>query len=319
MQRATFLGALVLGNVALAAAGMAAGFVVDRGGQLVNYSNPGFMATYGIVFTQLWVLALFTAFYDPRHRPTRWLAILLALSLFTAAFYGAHWGLYADHVYAIPWLRDRDSDYLLIAGFMQRTIFSIPAIFVSLALIILIQSVCWPLRSALGWQISMDERPTASSRQFGMTNLLAWLGFFSAFFYLVTLFRDNSLFYAAVLICVVGMAASLPVAVAWTFLLKCRRVRIMHVIFLALGIALLCFLENEAIFIVNQRAVMAGARAAVAPFWMPLLVSFNCAAGLTALINLLVLRGAGARLQSLPPKQHAVPTQGREQPAMRTA
>jgi hypothetical protein len=209
--------------------------------------------------------------------------------------------MYVDHVYADPKLGTRDVDSMLIMEFLLQAEFAIPSVFVILALILLIQSLCWPLRAALGWQITIGDERHPRGRRFGMSNMLAWIGFFAVFFYLVILFRDNPLFFVVVAIGIIGTVVTLPVVAGWLFLLGRRRVTFLLALICAAAMALLGYLENEAALYAQQQIVLAGGRLPPPPLriWAPQIVPFNGAAAVTAFVNLLVLRYGGVRLRSV--------------------
>jgi hypothetical protein len=286
------LWSLVAGNLIALVTLIFLAFFAIRSAPGLPFVDWVFVLAGGMAFSQVLLLALWTAFYDPKW-PVRWLAIsailLLAdLCVVVEFFTLIQWhyeGLYGS----LPWAGGVAYELSVTAAGVS--------LIVALGLTMFLHASCWPLRSMLGWRIEFAgaEQRSDSARQFSIGQLFAWVGFFGVLFFLLRSLLIEQWFLGPIAFCAIGSVAAAVNVLPWFLLLwfgslKKRQLLLFGLIFG--GSLLLTWLENEVTAFLNWNfglmiRVVFGQYAA-----------FNFSAAGVAALNLLILRAAGARLRS---------------------
>ncbi|MGI8978037.1 MAG: hypothetical protein ACR2FY_02305 [Pirellulaceae bacterium] len=254
----------------------------------------GFAAAGGMAFAQVLLLALWTAFYDPKW-PVRWLAIsaILLVADYCAVVELSlliHW--HYERLYASSSLGWVDG----IAYQLSITTGGV-ALIVALGLTMFLHASCWPLRSMLGWRIEFAgaERRPDSARQFSIVQLFAWVGFFGVFFFLLRSLLVEQWFLGPILLCAIGSVAAAVSVLPWFVLLRFDRLRTRQFLLLGLilgGSLLLTWIEKEV------TGYMTGAPPLMGPSFFAEYAAFNLTVTGVAALNLFILRACGARIRS---------------------
>ena len=292
LRSAAVLWSLVAGNLAALLLLIFLAFFAIRLAPGLPFVHWVFVAAGGMAFSQVLLLALWTAFYDPKW-PVRWLAIsaiLLMADLCVVVEFSTliHW--HYDNLYGPAGWTDG------IAYELSVTAAGVSLI-VALGLTMFLHASCWPLRSMLGWRIEFAdaERRGASARQFSILQLFAWVGFFGVLFFLLRSLLIEQWFLGPISLCALGSVAAAVNVLPWFLLLrleclKTRRLLLFGLIFG--GSLILTWLENELTAFLNWNFGF------MVPIVFGQYAAFNFAAAAVAALNLFILRASGARIRS---------------------
>lgn len=266
--------------------------------------NSGLLALAGIGSTQLLILALVTAFHDPRLPASRWLSI--AAILFGSSTLFAIEGAITQFLMmrsfgwsASPSWQD---DFLVM---LYLSTMATAALFAGgMALILIIHIGAWPLRTMLGWRLVKTGELDASrtARQFGITHLLAWVGLSACLLWLLRTAVGSAETLVPLLAVLAFVAVSLLFVLPWTYLLFVSKVKLWPFVVGFAAVAALSYLAQEAISQFNFSQI-SGSKTVAGAFLLPSLQmtefgAFGGFATLAAMLNSLMLRRLGFRFQS---------------------
>ncbi len=272
--------------------------------------SPGLLALAGICSSQLLILAMVTALHDPQWPVSRWLsiaAILLSVSALFAIV--TSFTMYSIHgsIGWFDWPSWQDSFLVMLYYFGAATTGILAG---GMALILVIHISVWPLRTMLGWRLvrngELDVSRTA--RQFGITHLMAWVGLFAALLWLLRTAAGAGETLVPLLAVLGFVAVSLLFVLPWTYLLSVSKVTLWPFVVGFATVAALSFLAQEAIAQFNFSQV-SGSKSVAGALLLPSLqmaefAAYGGTATLAAMLNFLMLRRMGFRLQSF--KAHSL-------------
>ena len=296
-RSAAVLWSLVAGNLAaLVLFIFLAFFAIPPKAFGIIFDHWVFAGAGGMAFAQVLLLALWTAFYDPKW-PVRWLAIaailLVADLCVVVEFSGLiHW--HYDNLFGrsdVSWVDGLAYELSITAAGVSLV--------VALGLTMFLHASCWPLRSMLGWRIEFAgaEQRSDSARQFSIVQLFAWVGFFAIFFFLVRSLLVEQWFLGPILLCAIGSLAAAVNVLPWFVLLRFQRLRTRQFLLLGLifvGSLLLTWIEKEVMAFINGDSTTR----LMVPNLFPQFAAFNLTAAAVAALNLFILRASGARIRS---------------------
>ena len=300
MRKHVCLLLLVLANILPAALILILAILIDYR-RFNPLFNPGYFALAGIVSAQILILAIFTAFHDPRLPASRWLSI-------AAILFGA-FILLAIESSCTHYLLQRRFDWTSSGGREFLVILYLSTMVASailagcVAFILVLHIVAWPLRTMLGWRLIRKGEPDASrtARQFGITHLLAWVGLFASLLWLLkTSAGAPETLYS--LLAVLGlMAVSMLLVLPWTYLLVKEKIKLWPVFVAFLGVAALSYAAEVATFQFNMFQI--NSRSAANSFLLPSfqILEYGSLSGLAmlaAVLNYFALRKMGFRFRA---------------------
>jgi hypothetical protein len=304
MRKSISLGLLVLANIL---AMMLFLFPATAGDYFWRGSafDPGKSAFAGLAASQLIVLAIMTAFYDPRLPAARWsvIAAILFCSLTILALESAVvrslvelWRGWIGSSILFRW---RVQEHLFGTAGIASILLA-----ASVALILIFHILTWPLRTTFGWRLVRigDPESLENSRQFRITHLLAWVGFSAALMWLLTTAAaaDNLAFAILGLLMLAGI--SLLFMVPWLYLLRRKNVRFWPLAASLTAFAALCYVAQEGISqfnfyqLTNSKSVAAALT--LPSFQFLELFGFVGTITLTTFSNLFALRKMGFRFHA---------------------
>jgi hypothetical protein len=297
LRSAAVLWSLVAGNLAaLLLYIFLAFFAIPPKAFGMLFDHWVFAGAGGMAFAQVLLLALWTAFYDPKW-PVRWLAIaaiLLVADLCVVVEFSTliHW--HYDNYFGrsdVSWVDGHAYQLSVTAAGVSLV--------VALGLTMFLHASCWPLRSMLGWRIEFAgaRQRSDSARQFSIVQLFAWVGFFAIFFFLLRSLLVEQWFLGPILLCSIGSVAAAVNVLPWFVLLRFQRLRTRQFLLLGLimvGSLLLTWIEKEVTAFLNGGS----ATRLMVPNFFPQFAAFNLTAAGVAALNLFILRVSGARLRS---------------------
>jgi hypothetical protein len=272
--------------------------------------NPGYFAAAGIISAQVLILAIFTAFHDPRWPPLRWLSIaatlFISFTLFAVELACTHY-LLQRRIGYIPAGTDRLLQLLYLCMIATAAVLA-----GCVAWILLLHIAAWPLRAMLGLRLIRRGEPDASStaRQFGITQLMAWVGLFAALLWLLKTAAGapESLY---PLLAILGViTASMFLVLPWTYFLFKEKIRLWPILVAFLGVAALSYAAEVTALQFNMFQI--SGRSAASTFLLPSFqtLEFGCFGGLAmlaAVLNFFALRRMGFRFQRAKAKASAPP------------
>ena len=301
MRKHVCLLLLVSANILLAALILLIATLLDYVRMFTPPFNPGYFGLAGIVSAQILILATFTAFHDPRRPASRWLSIAAilfgAFALFAVESSGTHYLVQQR----FGWTSSGWPGYVFIL--YLSTVVAAAILAGCVAFILVLHIVAWPLRTMLGWRLIRKGEPDASrnARQFGITNLLAWVGLFASLLWLLkTAAGAPETLYS--LLAVLGlMTVSMLLVLPWTYLLVKEKVKLWPVFVSILGVAALSYAADVATFQFNMFQI--NGRSAANSFLLPSFQileygSFSGLAMLAAVLNFFALRKMGFRFRT---------------------
>jgi hypothetical protein len=266
--------------------------------------NSGLIALAGIGSAQLLILAMVTAFHDPRLPASRWLSI--AAILFGSAALFAIEGAITQYgmMRSFGWSSSPSwqDDFLVM---LYVSTMATSAIFAGgMALILVIHICAWPLRTMWGWRLVRSGELDASrtARQFGITHLLAWVGLCACLLWLLRTAAGAAETLLPLLAVLAFVAVSLLFVLPWTYLLFVSKVKLWPFVVGFAAIPVLSYVAQEAIAQFNFSQI-SNSKTVASAFLLPSLQitelgAFGCTATLAAAVNFLMLRRLGFRFQS---------------------
>jgi hypothetical protein len=260
--------------------------------------NPGYFALAGIISAQVLILAIFTAFHDPRRPVSRWLSIAAilfgAFALFASESSGMHYLVARRLSFGGP-------GFLFIL--YLSTVVAAAILAGCVAFILFLHIVAWPLRTMLGLRLIKRGEPDASSaaRQFGITQLMAWVGLFAALLWLLTtaVGAPETLY---PLLAILGViTVSILLVMPWIYLLVKEKIKLWPVFAAILGVTALSYAAEVATFQFNMFQI--SGRSAANSFLLPSFQmleygSFSGLSMLAAVLNFFALRKMGFRFRT---------------------
>jgi len=303
MRKTVSLGLLVLANI-LATMVIFAAAAIEQFVRPFAFFLPSQFALTGFVAAQLLLLAMVTAFHDPRTPLARWLSIAVILfGAFTVfALEGAViWSLmrqsYGWMDIQLWLLRVRE---LLFTSSLFATI----SLSAALSLVLALHIVAWPLRATFGWRLVRkgEAEAAANARQFGITHLLAWVGLSAALMWLITTANRAGELAVAFAAIIVVAAISILFVAPWVYLLIKQRIRYWPIVATFAAMAAICYVVQEAISQINAYQIL-NSRSVAAIVLIPSLqflelFGYSGAITLATVVNLVALRKMGFRFQS---------------------
>ena len=273
--------------------------------------NPFLLAAAAMISTQLLLLAIFTAFYDPRRPPTRWLSIA-AILLGSGLLLGLEM---VGTTYVIESVT-YGGEFATIDRLLIRMSMALAATSAVLAgcmgVILVLHIAAWPLRALLGLRLVNEPHTeiVSHARQFGITHLMAWVGLFAALLWLLRIVTDSEgpvvMFVVIAGLILVSSIFVMP----WVYLLVKVKIKRWPIFIGLLGVAVLSYLAQEATGQFNAYQVM-NTKSVAAAFLLPAIqfqdfAAFTGTISLVTLLNCLALRQMGMRFRRL--KSEAVPS-----------
>lgn len=302
MHKSISLGLLVLANVLAA---MLVLFLATCGNYFwpASIFDPGMFALAGIAAAQVLVLAIVTALYDPRIPAARWLAIaailfcsltILALESATASSLVEMWR---------GWHKPSTFLWDVREHLFSTAPAAMMVLAASVALVLVVHIVCWPLRTTFGWRLVRKGDPDAftNSRQFGITHLLAWVGLSASLLWLLTTAAGGDQLGTAILAVMILAGISLLFVAPWLYLLRKKEVNLWPLAAACGTLAALSYAVQEGIAQFNLYQV-ANSKSVAAALLLPSfqfqeLFGYAGTITLTTFLNLFALRKIGFRFE----------------------
>ena len=303
MRKTVSLGLLVLANM-LATMAILVAVAIEEGFRPLSFFHPTPFVLAGVLSAQLLILAMVTAFHDPRIPPSRWLSIAAILfGAFTVFALEAAivWSLIGQRY---GWTGFQRWLWNVRELLYSTALFATIGLAASVSLILALHILAWPIRATFGWRLVRKGDPDSAgnARQFGMTHLLAWVGFSAALMWLVTTATGIGELAVAFVVTLLLAAASILFVAPWSYLVIKEKFKYWPIVVTLAALAGLSYAAQEGIAqfnfyqVTNSRSV---ASALLLPsLQFPEFFGYSGAITLASILNLLALRKMGFRFQA---------------------